>query len=495
VLDTRGLGEILREADLITESQLEEALRLQKVHGERLASILVRQRVLTEKFAVTYLGRKIGVPAVDLSKIDLELYLFELVPFDVCQKHLVLPVRVDGNRLQLAMADPTDQAVTTEIEFKTGARIVASVALESSLKNALEEVQKALKMGGQKRITITSQPTPFVAPVASPVPAAVSPAPSPAAATAPPAPRPTSAVPSARTAEPARPAARLPVMPLDHDTVFETLAGAPILLPAPVLPPPALPDIEEMETVLVIDDSDVALKLIENVLRKRRYGVVTAKSGREGLAKMRDSLPDLVILDGMLPDVHGFEICQQIKNSERFRHIPVIMLSAVHTGWRIAGDVKQKYGADDYVTKPFEALDLLRRVQTLLKRVPVVPPQSEAAVRQHLKDGVAALKSDHVDDAIAAFQRGLAVDQFHDLLHYYLAMTLEKKGRVFEAIDHYERAVQVNPQLFDAITALANLYQRQEFWRKARELWELALEATKDESVRARIKEHLLSLL
>jgi DNA-binding response OmpR family regulator len=494
VLDTRGLGEILREADLITEAQLEEALRLQKVHGERLASILVRQRVLTEKFAVTYLGRKIGVPAVDLSKIDLELYLFELVPFDVCQKHLVLPVRVDGNRLQLAMADPTDQTVTTEIEFKTGARIVASVALESSLKSALEEVQKALKMGGQKRITINAQPTPFAAPEASPVPATVGPAPSPAAVTSTPAPRPMSAA-NVRPAEPAKPAARLPVMPLDHDTVFETLAGAPILLQAPVLPSAPLPDIEEMETVLVIDDSDLALKLIENVLRKRRYGVVTAKSGREGLAKMRDSLPDLVILDGMLPDVHGFEICQQIKNSERFRHIPVIMLSAVHTGWRIASDVKEKYGADDYITKPFEALDLLRRVQTLLKRVPAVPPQSEAAVRQHLKDGVAALKSDHVDDAIAAFQRGLAVDQFHDLLHYYLAMTLEKKGRVFEAIDHYEKAVQVNPQLFDAITALANLYQRQEFWRKARELWELALEATKDESVRARIKEHLLSLL
>jgi DNA-binding response OmpR family regulator len=247
--------------------------------------------------------------------------------------------------------------------------------------------------------------------------------------------------------------------------------------------------------VLVIDDSEVARKLIEGILKKRGYRVVMAETGRDGLARMRESLPDLVILDGMLPEVHGFEICRHLKTSERFRHIPVLMLSAVHTGWRIAGDVKEKYGADDYITKPFDTGDFLRRVEALLKRKPAAPPHSETAVRQHLRDGVASLKNEKLDDAIAAFQRGLSVDQFDDMLHFYLAMTLDKKGRVFDAIDHYEKAVQVNPKFFDAITALANLYQRQEFWRKAREMWELAMDATTDEAVRARIKEHLLSLL
>ena len=91
--------------------------------------------------------------------------------------------------------------------------------------------------------------------------------------------------------------------------------------------------------------------------------------------------------------------------------------------------------------------------------------------------------------------RGLAIDQFSDLLHYYLAMTYEKKDMVFHAIDHYEKAIELNPGFYDAITSLANLYQKQEFWRKAVEMWELALSATKDETVRARIKDHLLSLL
>ena len=65
----RELGEILLEADLINQAQLAEALGLQRTFGERLASVLVRQHILTEKFAVTYLGRQLGVPPVDLSKV------------------------------------------------------------------------------------------------------------------------------------------------------------------------------------------------------------------------------------------------------------------------------------------------------------------------------------------------------------------------------------------------------------------------------------------
>ena len=82
------------------------------------------------------------------------------------------------------------------------------------------------------------------------------------------------------------------------------------------------------------------------------------------------------------------------------------MVSAVHTGWRFAADVKEKYGADDYVEKPFDPADLLRRVEALLNRAPAgLPPDSEAAARQHLKEGVIALKQERLDDAIAAFTR------------------------------------------------------------------------------------------
>jgi DNA-binding response OmpR family regulator len=458
----KELGEILREADLVTPAQLTEALSLQRTYGERLASVLVRQHILTEKFAVTYLGRQLGVPPVDLSRTEIDLSLLEVLPLELCERHLVFPVRFEATRLQLAMADPLDRTVTSEIEFKTGVRLAPLIALESAVKNAIVEARRALK-SGQKQISPNVQKPREGPPPAAPAPADEKP---------------------------------VAVVPLEEKerAIFETLAGAP-LPQVPIAAPVRVPAVEEVQTILAVDDDPAVLQLMEQVLQSRKYRVVTARAGREALAKVRETMPDLVVLDGMLPEVHGFEICRQLKTSERFRHIPVVMISAIHTGWRFAADVKEKYGADDYLEKPFEPAELLRRVESLLNRAPAVSPTSEAAARQQLKEGVVALKQERVDDAIAAFSRGLAIDQFNDLLHYYLALAYEKKGMVFHAIDHYERAVHSTPDFYDAITALATLYQKQEFWRKAVEMWEMALTATRDEAVRARIKDHLLSLL
>jgi DNA-binding response OmpR family regulator len=460
----KELGEILREADLVTPAQLTEALSLQRTYGERLASVLVRQHILTEKFAVTYLGRQLGVPPVDLSKTEIELSLLDVVPLELCERHLVFPVRVEGTRLQLAMADPLDRTVISEIEFKTGVRLAPLIALESAVKNAVIEARRAVRSGQRQINPNVQKPREEQSPAAAPAPEEMKP---------------------------------VPVVPLEEKerAVFETLAGAPLTrVPVPHAAV-RVPAVEEVQTILAVDDDPAVLQLMERVLQSRKYRVVTARGGREALTKVRETMPDLVVLDGMLPEVHGFEICRQLKTSERFRHIPVVMISAIHTGWRFAADVKEKYGADDYLEKPFEPVELLKRVESLLNRAPVVSPSSEAAARQQLKEGVVALKQERLDDAITALTRGLAIDQFNDLLHYYLAVAYEKKGMVFHAIDHYERAVHITPDFYDAITALATLYQKQEFWRKAVEMWEMALTATRDEAVRARIKDHLLSLL
>ncbi len=478
----KELGEILREADLVSDAQLAEALTLQRTFGERLASILVRQKILTEKFAVTYLGRQLGVPPVDLSKTEIDLSVLEVLPLEICERHLVFPVRVEGTRLQVAMSDPTDHVLVSEIEFKTGVRLAPMIALESSIKNAIVEARRATK-AGNRRLLSHVQRTKDSEKGGSAGSTAGS-----AATTGG----------ASGTAAPAPPPAPLTQMEERERAIFETLAGAPINItttPVPAPPVPRVPAVEEMQTILAVDDDEAILRLMQELLQSRRYRVLTAKAGREALARVREAMPDLVVLDGMLPEVHGFEICRQLKTSERFRHIPVLMVSAVHVGWRFAADVKEKYGADDYLEKPFQPSEFLRRVETLLNRAPAVAPDSEAAARQHLKEGVIALKQDRLDDAIAAFSRGLAIDQFNDMLHYYLAMTYEKKDMVFHAIDHYEKAIQITPDFYDAITSLANLYQRQEFWRKAVEMWELALAATKDEGVRSRIKDHLLSLL
>jgi DNA-binding response OmpR family regulator len=515
----KELGEILLEADLITQSQLTEGLGLQRTYGERLASVLVRQHILTEKFAVTYLGRQLGVPAVDLSRHEIDLDLLDLIPLELCERKLVFPVKIEGTRLQLAMSDPLDKPLVAEIEFKTGVRLAPMIALDASIKNAILEARRAHK-AGIKKITPNVQRArdgekahkgdtiPLAADDFSPIPVSrmerenailesLGGTPIRALASDPDEQREKKLLQSLAEPHPVKapapppgpaPAAARPPAPAP--------APEPPHAPAAPAPAPAARPINMGPTVLAVDDDPAILRVIELVLQQRKLNVVTALTGREALQRVKEQPPDLIVLDGMLPDVHGFEICRQLKHSELFRHIPVILVSAVHTGWRFAADVKETYGADDYMEKPFEPSELARRVEVALHRAPASGSSvTESAARAHLKEGVVSLKQAHVDEALEHFQRGLAVDQFNDLLHYYSALAYEKKDMAFHAIDHYEKAIAINPEFYDAITALANLYQRQEFWRKAIEMWEMALQATRDDAVKERIKAHLMTLL
>ena len=88
--------------------------------------------------------------------------------------------------------------------------------------------------------------------------------------------------------------------------------------------------------------------------------------GQSALDKADALVPDLVLLDAMLPKVHGFDACRRIKASARTRHVPVIMMTAIYRGWRFAQDARESYGAFDYVEKPFRLEDLLRRMEAAL---------------------------------------------------------------------------------------------------------------------------------
>jgi hypothetical protein len=135
------------EAGLITREQLAESLELQKIHCEKLASILVRQNHLTEKFAVTYLGRQLGVPGADLSKHAISLDLLHLVPLSVCRSRLVFPLRLEGGLLQLAMAGSHDEQLLAELAREHHVRLRPCIALEASIKNAVEEAAAAARAG------------------------------------------------------------------------------------------------------------------------------------------------------------------------------------------------------------------------------------------------------------------------------------------------------------------------------------------------------------
>lgn len=124
--------------------------------------------------------------------------------------------------------------------------------------------------------------------------------------------------------------------------------------------------IAENTKILVVDDEADIVHLLKYNLSKERFSVFTAKDGEEGLSKIKEIVPDLVILDVVMPKLHGTEVCRIIKSDERYKNIPVIMLTAKSTEKNIVDGLN--IGADDYVTKPFSIKVLISRVKALLRR-------------------------------------------------------------------------------------------------------------------------------
>jgi len=123
--------------------------------------------------------------------------------------------------------------------------------------------------------------------------------------------------------------------------------------------------------VLVVEDEPLLSEMITKSLKLEGYLVESAGTGEDGLKKVKELNPDLVLLDVLLPKIDGWEVLTRLRDDPKSRDLPIIMLTAL-------ADEKSKVqglrgGADDYVTKPFSALELMARVEAVLKRTERVP--------------------------------------------------------------------------------------------------------------------------
>lgn len=117
--------------------------------------------------------------------------------------------------------------------------------------------------------------------------------------------------------------------------------------------------------ILVVDDSPFILEIIETILKDSGFEVITADDGDQAYARATTESPDLLVLDLMLPKKNGYEVCKLLKGDERYRAIPIIMLTArVNEEDEVKGKAA---GADVYMGKPFELDDLVSKVKELLQ--------------------------------------------------------------------------------------------------------------------------------
>ena len=120
------------------------------------------------------------------------------------------------------------------------------------------------------------------------------------------------------------------------------------------------------EHVLVVDDERDILELVQYNLEKEGYRVTAVATGEDALAAARTKLPDIIVLDLMLPGVDGLEVCRRLQSDAATRGIPIVMLTAKGTEADVVAGLE--LGASDYVTKPFSPRVLTARIRAVLRR-------------------------------------------------------------------------------------------------------------------------------
>jgi CheY-like chemotaxis protein len=249
--------------------------------------------------------------------------------------------------------------------------------------------------------------------------------------------------------------------------------------------------------VLVADDDPEALTLLSRVVEKLGWRVIQARDGREALEAVRRERPALAVLDAMMPGVHGFDVCRNVKDDPALRATRVVLCSAVYRG-AVAAEAQVAFGADGYLEKPFRVREASRLFREALAG-PEAPAPGESERRERARadwqQGAEALAAGRNEDAISLCRRATEVDPVCAEAHYYLGHALSREGMLFEAAAAFERAAELRPDADPTHSCLALLYERLGFRRAAGLAWARAAEACHDPGRRERIHSRLLAVL
>lgn len=185
--------------------------------------------------------------------------------------------------------------------------------------------------------------------------------------------------------------------------------------------------------ILIVDDDVKTVELVKLYLTRDGYQVLTAYDGVEALRLARESYPDLIVLDLMLPDIDGLQVCRTLR---RESEVPIIMLTARTTDQdKLTG---LDLGADDYVTKPFSPKELVARVRAVLRRLPGVRAPEE------ITRGELSMNLDKREAYLGGKPLSLTTVEFKIL--WVLA---KEPGRVFTRADLIEQALGSDFEGFD----------------------------------------------
>lgn len=452
----KKLGEILVARGLAAR---EEVVAVLASPGPgRLASELYRLGITSERALAQGLAEQHGHPAVVLSESSIDLEALDLVPRSICERHHLLPVAIDAETITVAAAELSTAAgqrvpIFDQIELASGRRVLPYLVVDTVVAEAIPLAFEARAAGESTLVGKTERPSgvPAMSPLA---------------------------------------VVRAPTAPLTvtSDPLFAT-SDAPIT--APVVVGTML---HEGPVVLIVEDDNDVRALLHKVLTYDGYHVIEAATGSQALELLRTQRPACILLDAMLPEIHGFDICATLKRSPTFANTPVIVVSAVYRGWEHARTVQETHGADAFVEKPFDVHYVRQLVARMIgKELPKAPlsPQWQADVGALRQQADLAYRMGDLGACEEATKRWRALDPFDAHAWLILGNARSKAGDPDGAMKAWERAAAFDGHLFPAFKNLAVVYEQLGFVQRAAMAWSRAHDLAPDQETRRRIEERL----
>lgn len=500
----KRIGDLLVDAGVIGRVDLERVIaRRPGLQGHRLLSELYLLGLVPERPLAEALARHLGVPVVVLTETAIDLAAVRLVPEAFIRDRLALPVAADARTLTLATPDPDTPNLTEPIAFATGKRVIPVLALSGVLGQLIDG---ALEASARGRHVLPGGPQAAASPHV--VMATHTPSRAEADALA-------RSIIDAIDAAPPATGAQLGAVRLKRVLVERAAAPEPALeivekVRAHVVEAEAPSTFDEVTashrplspasaeagpaSALVVDDDEKMRALLQGILEGEGFEVHAAATGEEAVAFLRQRRPSVVLLDGMLPGIHGFEICAAMKQSEVLATLPVVMISAVYRGWEFAREITELHGADYFVEKPFDVHYLRRVVAELVKRPATRPPRA-ADVAERV-EGARMRFEHHIEQGLwfaasADVEIWLSLDPFDGRAWLERGNVCVQAGDLVGAMAAYEAATLYGHELLSAYLGLAFVSEQLGFVRRARGAWTKARALAPDEGTRARIDAHL----
>lgn len=475
---TDPLGALLVAEGVLTERQRTDVLDQQR-EGFAFASLVYLLGYADEETLVRSLSRQMGTPGVLLELSIVSLHNLRDVPEEIARRYTLLPLYQDRQHVYVGVADRMEADVLSELSIITGRTVIPHVALQVCLARAIRDCYRLLEVGDaywfgdRTGIEDLNDSAGVLTPVldVDELPPEVEAAP----------------------LDVTDPNLAVPVNPEDIVSAQETASGeageaggededeeleldgegrAP-------LPPP--------RRILVVDSDERARGQAADLLEPEGHTVVQASTGLDAVREIRQQAPDLLLIEMILPEIQGYQLCRRIKSSRRYGDIPVVLVTGSETSRERSRDLVERYGADDVVSKPFQHAGLLGAVNHLLARPRSLRPAADAD-RAPFEAAIEHYKAGRAQQAVEALQEALQIDPLSARSHFVLGNILQHQDRRYEAIDAYEQTAQLRPDYFPALSRLAFLYYRTGHTQRALDTWRRSLAHCEDPQQRARIE-------